>query len=127
MQLNVGDIFEDGIIYEINKNDIKIISKVQKLVSSDNKGNIKLWELPSINDLEKWFIKDTYIKINKTYHSFNSPGINKHWIYLIKDINVNGDALIYYGDFNIIKISDLNLPENNPTFPTFYVRTIKIN
>ena len=126
-QLNIGDVFEDGIIYEINNDIIKIISILQKVVSYTNIEYTGLWHPISIEDIQKCFNKETYIKLNKVWNNFHVCGINKHWIYFVKDVDKCGNPLVYYGDRGIIKISDLNLPTNAESFPVFYTRIIKIN
>ena len=126
-QLNIGDVFEDGIIYEINNDIIKIISILQKVVSYTNIKYTGLWHPISIEDIQKCFNKETCIKLNKVWNNLHVCGINKHWIYLVKDVDKYGNPLVYYGDRCIVKISDLNLPTNDESFPVFYTRIIKIN
>ena len=102
-QLNIGDVFEDGIIYEINNDIIKIISILQKVVSYTNIKYTGLWHPISIEDIQKCFNKETCIKLNKVWNNLHVCGINKHWIYLVKDVDKYGNPLVYYGDRGIVK------------------------
>ena len=124
--LKIGDIFEDGIVYNIEDNTIEIVSIICRLLYRNQIDISSIWQIPTISDFNKLLSKNTLNNINITYKNVKRRGINPHWIYLVKDNIDYAKDIIYYQDLGIIDADIMAISTYTRRIPTFLVRSIKL-
>ena len=64
--LKIGDIFEDGIVYNIEDNAIEIVSIMCRLLYRNQIDISDIWQIPTISDFNKLLSKKSDFS-NRTY------------------------------------------------------------
>jgi len=124
--LKIGDIFEDGIVYNIEDNAIKIVSITCQLLYRNQIDLSDIWQIPTVSDFNKLLSKNILNNINIAYKNANRRGVNPHWIYLVKDNIDYAKDIIYYQDLGIIDANIMGVSTYIRRIPTFLVRSIKL-
>lgn len=124
--LKIGDIFEDGIVYNIEDNAIKIVSITCQLLYRNQIDVSDIWQIPTVSDFNKLLSKNILNNINIAYKNMNRRGVNPHWIYLVKDNIDYAKDIIYYQDLGIIDANIMGVSTCIRRIPTFLVRSIKL-
>ena len=124
--LKIGDIFEDGIVYNIEDNAIEIVSIICRLLYRNQIDISDIWQIPTISDFNKLLSKNILNNINAVYKNVNRRGINPHWIYLVKDNVDYAKDIIHYQDLGIIDANIMGVSTYTRRIPTFLIRSIKL-